>query len=56
MTTLNKLEQENIAFSKLHNWLALEIAKQPEKDFKFDIATNIIDKYDVDIKNIIFLV
>lgn len=50
LTTLNKLEQENIAFSKLHNWLALEIAKQPEKDFKFDIATNIIDKYDVDIK------
>lgn len=50
LTILNKLEQENIAFSKLHNWLALEIAKQPEKDFKFDIATNIIDKYDVDIK------
>lgn len=50
LTTLNKLEQENIAFSKLHNWLALEIAKQSEKDFKFDIATDIINKYDVNIQ------
>ena len=50
LTILNKLEQENITFSKLHNWLSLEIARQPEKDFNFDIATNIINKYDINIQ------
>lgn len=48
--TLNKLKQENINFSKLHDWLSLEIAKQPENDFIFKISKNIIDKFSIGIE------
>ena len=48
--TLSAFHQQKVPFNKLHDWLSLEIAKQKDRDLKFDIPQEVINKYDTAIQ------
>ena len=43
--------QEKVRFKDLHDWLAINVAKQPEQEVIFDLPQNILNRFNLYMMN-----
>lgn len=49
--TKSKFMQEKVRFKDLHDWLAINVAKQPEQEVIFDLPQNILNRFNLYMMN-----
>lgn len=49
--TKSRFMQEKVRFKDLHDWLAVNVAKQPEQEVIFDLPKNILNRFNLYMMN-----
>ena len=49
--TKSRFMQEKVRFKDLHDWLAINVAKQPEQEVIFDLPQNILNRFNLYMMN-----
>ena len=49
--TKSRFMQEKVQFKDLHDWLAVNVAKQPEQEINFDLPQNILNRFNLYMMN-----